>query len=226
MMPIVRRSMIAGALRLGALSLGGAAAARLFAGPAWADEGWHSVDIAGSAPPLAFTLTDATTGRIVTAHDFRGKLVMLTLGYTHCPDICPLTLGRVDEVLSALNDDADWVRVLFVTVDPSRDTLPVLKQYAAAFGPQVVGLRGTPDQIARLAQRYRLAYATSPATGSHAYEVTHPEAVYVFDGAGAARLLIPSLASESVDIDGTSDDLRHLMHGMPRAWWSRLISAL
>ncbi len=108
-------------------------------------------------------MTDAMTGQKVTAADFRGKVVLLYFGYTQCPDFCPTTLTNLTHVLDRLGARAKDVRVLFVTVDPNRDTLPVLKQYAAAFGPQVVGLRGTPDELANLARRYRVGYSVMPA---------------------------------------------------------------
>ncbi len=124
---------------------------------------WHNIDVRGSVPRLAFTMTDATTGTPVTAADFRGKLVLLYFGYTNCPDVCPLTLHNIALILHRLGKSADAVRVLFVTVDPQRDTLPVLRAYTALFAPQIVGLRPDANQLARLARRYRLAYSVSPA---------------------------------------------------------------
>ncbi len=181
--------------------------------------GWQdasqTIDVSGTSAPLAFAMTRAGDGKAVTAADFRGKVVLLYFGYTSCPDVCPLTLTNLADVLKRLGKDAQDVRVLFVTVDPDRDTLPVLKQYAAAFGPQVVGLRGTPDQLAALARRYRIAYSVT--VSGKDYEVSHSSAIYAFDGTGAARLLIPSLATSSPDIDGTTSDLRRLVRaGQPQ----------
>jgi protein SCO1/2 len=203
-------------------------AAGWLAQPAAADDGtWHSVDVTGAVPALAFAMTDATTGKAVTAADFRGKVVMLYLGYTFCPDICPLTLTRVVSVFDRLGKQANDVRFLFVTVDPTRDTVAVLRQYTAAFSPNVVGLRGGDDAIARIAQSYRLAYSVQAATATTPYEVTHSSAIYVFGRDGAARLIVPSMASKTPDIAGTAADLRRLI-GEPagRGWLSRLISAL
>ena len=131
---------------------------------------WHAVDISGSLPPLDFALTRADDGKTVMADDFKGQVVLLYFGYTFCPDICPLTLANVDLVLNALGDKARDVRVLFVTVDPNRDTLPVLKDYTAAFGPEVIGLRGDPDQLAALAKRYRVSYSVAPAAWHRPYD--------------------------------------------------------
>ena len=188
--------------------------------------GWSGVDVTGAAPPLRFTMVDADTGKTVTARNFRGKIVLLYLGYTHCPDVCPLTLQRVTTVLGKLGPKRQDVRMLFVTVDPGRDSLSLLRQYTHAFAPEIIGLRGTPQQIARIAERYRLAYSVSPATAHHAYEVTHSSAIYVFDRAGHARLLEASLASRTPDLDGTAHDLARLIdaHGSgAMAWLDRAL---
>jgi protein SCO1/2 len=172
---------------------------------------WHEPDITGSLPALALSMTDASTSAPVTAADFRGKVPLLYFGYTQCPDYCPTTLTNLAAVLQRLGPLAAQVRILFVTVDPNRDTLPVLKQYTALFAPQIVGLRGTPDELAALARRYRVAYSVTPAKDGHPYEVTHSSIVYVFDQDGAARLLVPSMATQQPDIAGATQDLRRLI---------------
>jgi protein SCO1/2 len=205
--PATRRRFLGGAL------LAPAAAALLAPVGARADNGWHNFDVSGSSPSLQFGMVSASDGKPVTQADFKGDVVLLYFGYTYCPDVCPLTLSNLDNVLDRLGKQASRVRVLFVTVDPDRDTLPILKEYTASFGPQVVGLRGSQDDLARLARRYRIAYSVTKPTDGHPYEVTHSSAIYAFDGAGAARLLIPSMASKSPDISGTADDLRRLIQG-------------
>jgi protein SCO1 len=172
---------------------------------------WHAMDVSGSSPPLAFAMTRASDGKKVTEADYRGRIVLLYFGYTYCPDVCPTTLSNVADILRRLGPDAKRVRLLFVTVDPDRDTLPVLAAYARNFGPEFEGLRGTPDQIAALARRYRVVYSVTPTSKDHPYEVTHSSAIYVFDGSGAARLLVPSLASTTPDIAGTTADLKRLV---------------
>jgi protein SCO1/2 len=172
---------------------------------------WHETDVSGSLPKLSFNMTDAMTGAPITAAAFRGKVTLLYFGYTLCPDFCPTTLTNLAAVLKNLGKRADDVRVLFVTVDPNRDSLPVLKRYVALFAPQIVGLRGTPDGLASLARRYRVAYSVTPAHDGHPYEVTHSSLVYVFDQDGNARLLISSMATQKPDITGTTDDLRTLI---------------
>ena len=185
---------------------------------------WHSIDVSDSSPSLKFAMTRVSDGKPVTEADYRGDVVLLYFGYTFCPDICPTTLSNLDDILGRLGAAAKRLRVLFVTVDPHRDTLPVLAAYVRNFGPEVVGLRGTPDQLADLARRYRIVYSVRPADAQRPYEVTHSSAIYVFDRTGAARLLVPSLASSAPDIAGTTEDLRHLVDNPPRpGFWARLM---
>ena len=172
---------------------------------------WHSTDVSGSAPPLRFTMTRASDGKLVTNADYGGQVVMLYFGYTFCPDVCPTTLANLTEIVDQLGPDAQQVRVLFVTVDPHRDTLAVLAAYVQNFAPQIDGLRGTADQLESLARRYRLVYSVTPETRTHPYEVTHASAIYVFDRSGAARLLVPSLTSATPDIAGIVLDLKRLI---------------
>jgi protein SCO1/2 len=185
---------------------------------------WHATDITGSLPALDFTLTRADDGKTVTANDFKGDVILLYFGYTFCPDICPLTLSNLSLALKQLGDKAKDVRVLFVTVDPDRDTLAVLKDYTAAFGPHVIGLRGDADQLAALAKRYRVAYSVTPATDDTPYTVNHSPAIYVFDETGRARLLISSMATANADIDGTAADIDQLVNQQsPPSFWQRLL---
>jgi protein SCO1/2 len=133
-------------------------------------------------------------------------------------------LSNVDDILKRLGPDAKHVRLLFVTVDPGRDTPSLLAEYVKNFGPRFDGLRGTPDQLAALARRYRLVYSVKPETKDHPYEVTHSAAIYVFDGSGAARLLVPSLASTTPDIAGTAADLRRLVEEThPPGFFTRIL---
>ncbi len=172
---------------------------------------WNSTDMTGALPALNFTMTRATDGKTVTAADFKGKVILLYFGYTFCPDVCPTTLLDIATMLKTMGKQADDVRVLFVTVDPDRDTLPVLKNYTNAFAPQIMGLRGAPDQLATLAKRYRVAYSVTPASGGNPPEVTHSSAVYVFDRDGAIKLLFTGLAVQNAKLDGMTADLRQLV---------------
>src|SRR5690348_8226752 len=132
-------------------------------------------NISGVMPDLAFTMARANDGATVTADSYRGKAVLLYFGYTHCPDACPTTLANLAKVLHDLGSRAKDVRVLFVSVDPQRDTLPILKAYTNSFAPQIDGLRGTDDQIAALARRYRVLYRVEPANENKDTEVMHSD---------------------------------------------------
>jgi protein SCO1/2 len=146
-----------------------------------------ATDISGVMPSLGFSMTRANDGTHVTAADYRGKIVILYFGYTHCPDECPTTLANLAAALQRLGDKAKNVRVVFVTVDPMRDTLPVLKSYVNAFSPEIDGLRGSADAIAALARRYRVIYAVTPETAGHPYSVMHSDSVFFFDAGGDAH---------------------------------------
>jgi len=188
---------------------------------------WHSIDVSDSSPSLKFAMTRVSDGKPVTEADYRGEVVLLYFGYTFCPDICPTTLSNLDDILGRLGAAGKHIRVLFVTVDPNRDTLPVLAAYVRNFGPKMVGLRGTPDQLAALARRYRIVYSVRPADAQHPYEVTHSSAIYVFDAKGSARLLVPSLASTTPDIAGTAADLKRLVDSAgPPGFWARLLQSV
>lgn len=190
------------------------------------DPKWHNINVSGNFPPLAFTMQRAGDGKEVTARDYRGRIVLLYFGYTHCPDVCPETLANLAVVLKRLGPVAQDVTVLFATVDPNRDTLPVLKRYVALFAPQIVGLRGTANQTAALARRYRVAYSVSPGGDGHPYEVSHSSAIYVFDRTGATRLLIPSMATPTPDINGTVEDLEALLKTPKPGWLARIFAAV
>lgn len=168
---------------------------------------WQLDDVSGHLPDLKFQLTN-DQGKPVTAATYQGKVVVLYFGYTHCPDVCPLTLVHLHTVLQKLGKDADGVRVLFVTVDPARDTVPVLHQYVTAFDPRIVGLTGSQNALAGLAKRYRAYYQReAPKTPSGDYEVTHSSAIYIFDRQGRVRLL----ATPGATNDAIFHDLKILV---------------
>jgi protein SCO1/2 len=131
-----------------------------------------------------FTLEDGN-GKPVTDRDFRGKYMLVYFGYTHCPDVCPTTLTAVADALDKLGRKAQRIVPLFITVDPKRDTAPVVKQYAAAFGPSFVGLTGSASEIATVAKEYRVYYAehrTGP--GPDDYSMDHSSVLYLMDSNG------------------------------------------
>jgi protein SCO1 len=167
---------------------------------------WQLTDITGHMPDLNFKLTD-DSGKTVGAADFRGKVTLLYFGYTHCPDVCPLTLAHLHVVMQRLGALADGTRILFVSVDPTRDTPAALHDYVAAFDPHVVGLTGSPGDIEALSKRYRSAFTREPAQGDGSYEVSHSSGIYIFDRDGKARLL----ATPADTQDQIAHDLRLLL---------------
>lgn len=170
---------------------------------------WHTKNITGIMPALRFTLTD-DTGKVVNAKQFRGHLTLLYFGYTSCPDVCPATMAKLRAALGRLpNGEGRGARVLFVTVDPKRDTAARLRQYTSHFGPQFIGLRATPDQLTDLTKRYRVTYGYGKPDAQGNYEVSHSSAVFVFDPKGNARLIVRS----SDGVDAVAADLRRLMQG-------------
>lgn len=149
---------------------------------------WRLTNVSGHMPGLEFQLTD-DAGKPVTGEDYRGKVVLLYFGYTHCPDVCPLTLAHLHAVLQRVGPSADGARILFVSVDPARDTPAIMHAYVNAFDKRAVGLTGTPRAIEALSKRYRSAFTREPGTGDGQYEVSHSSAIYLFDRQGRARLL-------------------------------------
>lgn len=173
---------------------------------------WRTRSIAHLMPDLAFTLTDQN-GRTVHADNYSGKVVMLFFGFSHCLKVCPVTLGKLTAVLSSLGKLADRTRVLFVSVDPHRDTPARLTAWTKVFAPQVIGLTGTQSQLWALAKRYRVAYSYGKGYPNGSYPVYHSGAVFVFNGAGKVRLLF----TQSDKIDDIRADLKRLLTEQPAA---------
>ena len=163
---------------------------------------FHMTDISGAMPRLSFHLTRASDGAAVSGESYRGKVVLLYFGYTNCPDVCPATLANIAGMLAKLHSNN--VQVLFVTVDPHRDTPTALKQYVAAFSPQIEGLRGSGNDLADVARRYRVAYSVDPKPP---YTVMHSNAVFFFDRDGRIRLVTTNTDS----VAGMAEDVTRLL---------------
>ncbi|MDE2050841.1 MAG: SCO family protein [Gammaproteobacteria bacterium] len=200
---IRRRRPIAALAAAGALLL-----SSLLAGCAGNDPHYTLKNIKGLVSPLEFRLTNQD-GQAVTAADYRHDLVLLYFGYTQCPDECPTTLTTLANALRTLGPQASQVRVLFVTVDPRRDTTEVLKRYVGNFGPEFVGLRPDQGELTDLSKRYRIAYHYEAPDKYGNYEVDHSSAVFIFDGDGRARLL----ALSDNNARQVASDLRRLLAG-------------
>jgi protein SCO1 len=180
----------------------------LLAGCGGPDKPWHMTDITGAMPKLEFRMQRANDASIVTQQSYQGRVVILYFGYTHCPDVCPTTLANLSEVLKRLDTRAYDVAVLFVTVDPDRDTQPVLGQYVRGFAKQVDGLTGPPNGLMALTRRYRVAYQVTKDSPGHPYAVMHSNAVFFFDRSGRARLVTTATG----DIDGITADVKRLLN--------------
>lgn len=149
---------------------------------------FQNTDITGADFGKNFTLTDHT-GKTRSLSDYQGKVVLIFFGFTQCPDVCPTTLAELSEVMKKLGSDADRVQVLFITVDPERDTQTVLGQYVPAFDPRFVGLTGSVEQIAAVAKDFKAFYQKVP-TPNGSYTVDHFSGMYAFDATGRIRLFI------------------------------------
>jgi protein SCO1/2 len=151
---------------------------------------FQNVDITGNTQfGKDFSLPDSS-GKTRTLGDFKGKVVVLLFGYTHCPDVCPTTMAELSQALQQLGpDDAKRVQVLFVTVDPERDTPALMAQYVPAFNPMFVGLRPANDaELVKVTKDFRVYYAKVPGKTPDSYTMDHTAASYVFDPDGKLRL--------------------------------------
>ena len=150
---------------------------------------FHATDITGVDYGKGFALTDHT-GKPRTMDDFRGKLVVMFFGYTQCPDVCPTTMADMAAVMKELGPAAADVQVLFITVDPERDTRELLSHYVPAFDSRFVGLRGDAAATAKVAKEFKVYYAKVPGADAASYTVDHTAGTYVFDKEGHLRLFI------------------------------------
>lgn len=165
---------------------------------------FKSTDITGADYGKTLELTDHT-GRPRTLDDFRGKAVVLFFGFTHCPDVCPTTLADASQALKALGGDAKRVQVLFVTVDPERDTRDVLGRYVSAFDPGFIGLFGDAAATQRAAKEFKVYYEKRKT--AEGYSVDHSGQTYVIDPKGRLRLFV---RHDRIRAD-LPDDLRVLL---------------
>lgn len=143
-------------------------------------------DVTGASFGKELALTDHN-GKPRTLADFRGKVVVLFFGFTHCPDVCPTTLAELALVAKELGGDADSIQVLFVTVDPERDTREMLQRYVPSFNPAFLGLYGDADATARTAKEFKIIFQKQPLPGG-GYSVDHSAGTYVLDQQGRLRL--------------------------------------
>jgi protein SCO1/2 len=167
---------------------------------------FNNVDITGADFGRDFSLTDHTGTRRTLA-DYRGKVVAIFFGYTQCPDVCPTTLADMALVKKKLGADGERLQVLFVSVDPERDTREVLAQYVPGFDPSFVGLYGTPEETARTAKEFKVFFQKVAGKTPTSYTVDHTAGTYVFDAEGRIRLFL----KYGGDVDLIVADLKKLL---------------
>lgn len=164
----------------------------------------HGIDLSGASFGDGFRLKDAD-GRVRSLEDFKGKVVLMFFGFTQCPDVCPTALVNASQIKSLLGADGDNLQVLFVTVDPERDTPEVLREYTQAFDPSFIGLYGDEAETAAVAKAYRVFYAKVPTGNS--YTMEHTALTYVFDREGTLRIAL----RHEMTPEQSAEDVRKVM---------------
>ena len=167
---------------------------------------FRNTDITGADFGKEFALTDHT-GKPRTLADFSGKVVLMFFGYTRCPDVCPTTMVELKQVLGKLGGDAQRVQVLFVTVDPERDTQALLAQYVPAFDASFLGLYGDLAATQKVAREFKVFFQKVAGSKPDNYTMDHTAASYVFDAKGRLRLLVKSASGG----DALVEDLKSLL---------------
>lgn len=150
---------------------------------------FQATDVTGAGFGRDFALVDHN-GKARTLSDFRGKVVVMFFGYTQCPDVCPTTLSDLAAAMQKLGADADRVQVLFVTIDPQRDTRELLSRYVPAFNPTFLGLSGDEAATAATAREFKILYQKQPGPTPESYSIDHSAGTFVFDPQGRLRLFV------------------------------------
>lgn len=164
-------------------------AALLLAGCSGSGHSFKNTDVTGADYGRDFTLTDHN-GKTRTLADFRGKVVVAFFGYTRCPDVCPTTLAELKVVKEQLGEDGKRLQVLFITVDPDRDTRELLANYVQAFDPSFLGLSGDAAATAQVAKEFKVFAQKAPGKTPDSYTVDHTAGSYIFDPRGRLRLWV------------------------------------
>jgi protein SCO1/2 len=167
---------------------------------------FNAFDMTGATYAQGFALPDFD-GKPRTLADFKGKLTVVFFGYTQCPDACPTTMAELAGILKTLGPDAARVQVVFITVDPSRDTAALLKNYVANFRPDFLALRPDEAQVRQLTKDFKLVVEKVPGRTADSYTIDHTAGCYVFDTQGHIRLF----ATQSLDPALLTDDLKTLL---------------
>lgn len=169
---------------------------------------FDAVDVTGAGWGRDFKL-NAPDGKPRSLTDFRGKAVAVFFGYTHCPDVCPTTMSRLHAAMKVLGNDARRVQVIFITLDPERDTPELLAQYVPAFDPSFIGLYGSLDATAATAKEFHVFYQKQPGSTPGNYTLDHSAGIFVFDPQGRLRLFIRETETPA----NIAADLKQLLAG-------------
>ncbi|HSN63132.1 MAG: SCO family protein [Azonexus sp.] len=169
---------------------------------------FRNTDLTGATFARQFTLSDHNA-QIRTLGDFKGKVVVIFFGYASCPDICPSTLSRLAAVMKALGPESERVQVLFVTVDPDRDTADRLRDFVPWFHPSFLGLRGNAQETKAVSEEFRIFSARREVGSQLGYVLDHSSGAYVYDPAGRIRLYVKDTAS----VEEIVADIRLLLSG-------------
>jgi protein SCO1 len=166
-----------------------AAFAATLAGTACTESGtkFNAIDLTGADYAKDFRMPDAE-GRVRSLAEFKGQAVAVFFGFTQCPDVCPTTLAELAQAKKLLGAKGDKVQVVFVTVDPERDTPEVLKAYVANFDPRAIALRGSPEQVAQMAKEFKVFFKKVEGKAPGSYTMDHSAATYIYDPQGRLRL--------------------------------------
>lgn len=167
---------------------------------------FQATDITGASFARDFKLIDHD-GQTRTLADFRGKAVAVFFGYTHCPDVCPTTLSDFAAALKQIGPLAERVQVIFVTVDPQRDTPELLKLFVPAFHPSFLGMYTDAESLKQLANEFKVVYQKSSVKAADDYLIDHSAGTYVYDAKGNLRLLMPYGSSP----EAIASDLKALL---------------
>ena len=206
MNPLNRRTLLSGGAVALALPLMLSGCDGVLPGGSSGKPAFKAVDITGAEYARSLSLTDQD-GQPRTLADYKGKVVVVFFGYTQCPDVCPTTMAELAEVKRSLGADGARVQGLFVTVDPERDTTELLKAYVANFGPDIVGLRGTPDEIKAAAKEFKVFFSKVPGKTDTSYTVDHTAGSYIIDAKGKVRLF----TRYGTGAQALADDLKLLL---------------
>lgn len=191
------------------VALGSAVVALALAGcDRFGSAAFKAIDITGADYARELTLPDIE-GRQRTLAEFKGKVVVVFFGFTHCPDVCPTTLVELAAVKRALGPDGDRVQGIFVTVDPERDTAEVLRAYVTNFDSGFIALRGTLQETQAMAKQFKVFYAKVPGKTADTYTIDHTAGSYVFDPQGRIRLF----TRHGTGSDALVHDLKILLEG-------------